>query len=114
MANKHFLNRQNVCPLGWCKHWRRKKKKEISVCENGTHTHTWKKNEHDEENTTKTKRIINEKNLNKITEGDGWLEKTTGPDSERRMRKKTLAGFVWQQQAEEPQGHANERKAFQQ
>lgn len=90
------------------------KKKEISVCENGTHTHTWKKNEHDEENTTKTKRIINEKNLNKITEGDGWLEKTTGPDSERRMRKKTLAGFVWQQQAEEPQGHANERKAFQQ
>lgn len=29
-------------------------------------------------------------------------------------RRKILAVFVWQQQAEEPQGHANERKAFQQ
>lgn len=29
------------------------------------------------------------------------------------MRKKILAVFVWQQQAGEPQGHANERKAFQ-
>lgn len=32
----------------------------------------------------------------------------------RETRKKILAVFVWQQQAEEPQGHANERKAFQQ
>lgn len=31
----------------------------------------------------------------------------------RETRKKILAVFVWQQQAEEPQGHANERKAFQ-
>lgn len=27
--------------------------------------------------------------------------------------RKILAVFVWQQQAEKPQGHANERKAFQ-
>lgn len=31
----------------------------------------------------------------------------------RGTGKKILALFVWQQQAAEPQGHANERKAFQ-
>lgn len=33
---------------------------------------------------------------------------------QRESGKKILAVFVWQQKAEEPQGHTNERKAFQQ
>lgn len=32
---------------------------------------------------------------------------------QRETGKKILAVFVWQQQPEEPQGHTNERKAFQ-
>lgn len=54
-------------------------------------------------------------NLFKATEveQDGWREMNGGAGRERRMGKKILAVFVWQQPAEEPQGHANERKAFQ-
>lgn len=33
---------------------------------------------------------------------------------QRETERKILAVFVWQQKAEEPQGHTNERKAFQQ
>lgn len=36
-----------------------------------------------------------------------------GEQTARETGTKMLAAFVWQQQAEEPQGHANERKAFQ-
>lgn len=40
-------------------------------------------------------------------------EQRTGEQTARETGKKILAAFVWQQQAEEPQGHANERRAFQ-
>lgn len=36
-----------------------------------------------------------------------------GDGTPRETGKKILAPFVWQQRATEPQGHANERKAFQ-
>jgi len=38
----------------------------------------------------------------------------TGQKIARETGKKNLAVFVWQQQTKEPQGHANERKTFQQ
>lgn len=40
-------------------------------------------------------------------------ERRPGEQTAREAGKKILAAFVWQQQAEEPQGHSNERKAFQ-
>ena len=51
--------------------------------------------------------------LSKITEARGKMDGERRPEeqtAEREMRRtKSWPVFVWQQQAEEPQGHANER-----
>lgn len=45
--------------------------------------------------------------------GGGKTRKGAGGWTPRETGKKILAPFVWQQQAAEPQGHANEREAIQ-
>lgn len=52
-------------------------------------------------------------NLLKTTDRGREIARDDRGNSVRETGRKILAVFVWQQQAEQPQGHVNEGKAFQ-